>query len=303
MESGHIVTQEVTLDRESLNQGDCFILDCGHKIYTWMGEESSDFEKNEATQDAERIESTREGHATVRREVDDHFWHELGGFGDIAPKSDGKDRPPEVTHGEGTLYKLTDTSGSLKTKKVAHGDLGPGMLDSNEVMMLDVETEVFLWIGKDASTGESRNAMATAMAYLKTNEKPMHTPIHLFKEGSTIHNAIWEKVFASGPARPSHAAPPSATETPAPTESEPALARVHTTSPAPTNAADAAAGIMSLEDLQDSKIWKAKGLHPDTREEHLADAEFQSLFGMDKASFAKQPKWKKDAEKKKLKLF
>jgi len=39
---------EVPCTRESLNQGDCFILDLGEKLYPWFGESSSAFEKAKA---------------------------------------------------------------------------------------------------------------------------------------------------------------------------------------------------------------------------------------------------------------
>lgn len=291
-----IRVQEVTLARESLNQGDCFILDTGAKIYVWCGEESSAFEKKAANDAAENIENTRDGKANTTTDIDDAFWGEVGGSGDIAPAIAGKDKVADADPGEGSLFKLSDTSGSLKTTLVARGDIGPGMLDSSEVMMLDTDVEIFLWIGKDASAGEARNSMATAMAYLKTNNKPTQTPIHLFKEGSTIKNAVWSKVMASGPAKAPApaAAPPTADEAPS---------RLHTNSPAPTAASDAAAGTMPLAELQDSKIWKAKGVDPGSRELHLSDEEFKATFGVDKGAWAKMPKWKKDGEKKKHGLF
>lgn len=291
--------QEVTLSRESLNQGDCFILDMGKTIYVWCGEESSPFEKDKANKAAENIEDSRDGHAKVTLNIDEDFWKEIGGEGEIAPASAASDTVPDVDHGEGTLYKLSDTTGDLQATEVARSDLGPGMLDTNEVMMLDTGAEIFLWVGKSASAGESRNALATAMAYLKTNQKPTHTPIHVFKEGTAIQNATWNKIMASGPAKAPVAAAAPASAAPQPED----LSRLHTASPAASPSSDAAAGIMVLSELQDAKIWKAKGVDPLNREQHLSDAEFQQVFSMGKDEFNKLPKWKKDGEKKKIGLF
>merc|ERR1740130_576131 len=144
--------------------------------------------------------------------------------------------------------------------------------------------------------------MATAMAYLKLNNKKTQTPIHLFKEGSQIKNEVWNKIMASGPAAaaaPKAAAPPPSVVA----AEEPSTQRLHTTSPAPTAESNSAAGVMSLEDLQDSKIWKPKGVDALTREMHLADDEFQKLFGTSKQEFEGLPKWKKDQAKKKHGLF
>jgi len=117
--------------------------------------------------------------------------------------------------------------------------------------MLDTDAEIFLLVGAGASPGEALNSMATAMAYLKINNKPLHTPIHLFKEGTAIKNLHWNQIFASGPAKaPAPAAAPPA--------DIPSLVRPGTTTPAATAASDAAAGTMSLADLQDPAIWKPK---------------------------------------------
>jgi len=289
--------KEVTLARASLNQGDCFILDMGTVIYVWNGEEAAAAEKLAANEAAESIESTRDGKAKATHDIDDAFWQEIGGEGDIAPASSATDKIPDKDPGEGVLYVLSDTTGSLQTREIARGDLGPGMLDTNNVMMLDTDAEIFLWVGAGASPGEARNSMATAMAYLKINNKPLHTPIHLFKEGTAIKNLHWNQIFASGPAKaPAPAAAPPADDTPS-------LVRPGTTTPAATAASDAAAGTMSLADLQDPAIWKPKGVDPGARHLHLSDAEFQTLFGVDKDSFNKLPKWKQDGEKKKHSLF
>jgi hypothetical protein len=44
-------------------------------------------------------------------------------------------------------------------------------------------------------------------------------------------------------------------------------------------------------------------VNPANKEEYLSDVEFVKLFGVDKAAFRVQPKWKKDAKKKELGLF
>jgi len=81
------------------------------------------------------------------------------------------------------------------------------------------------------------------------------------------------------------------------------LKRLHSDTAAATAESDAAAGIMSLQDLQNPRTWRPKGVDPYTREFHLADEEFQQTFGMSKDDWAKVPKWKKDAAKKKIDLF
>jgi hypothetical protein len=45
------------------------------------------------------------------------------------------------------------------------------------------------------------------------------------------------------------------------------------------------------------------GVDPSKKEQYLNDALFQSKFKMDKATFAKKPKWQQDNLKKEHKLF
>lgn len=65
----------------------------------------------------------------------------------------------------------------------------------------------------------------------------------------------------------------------------------------------ASEGCMRLADLQNSDIWQARGIDAAAREQLLCDDEFAAVFGMDKAAFAKLPKWKRDQKKKEHCLF
>lgn len=44
-------------------------------------------------------------------------------------------------------------------------------------------------------------------------------------------------------------------------------------------------------------------MDPSCREQYLSDAEFKEVFGMSKAEFAGQPKWKQVSSKKAKELF
>merc|ERR1712050_511741 len=93
--------------------------------------------------------------------------------------------------------KLSDESGALEMTEVARGELSLSMLCSDDVMMLDCGDQVFLWIGGGASTSEGRSAMRIAMDYLKSNARPMETPISIYKEDQRINNKKWTDAFDS----------------------------------------------------------------------------------------------------------
>merc|ERR1719361_615990 len=207
---------EVPLKASSLNQGDCFVLDAGVDILSWCGSWASGFEKYESGQYAEGIEAERKKtvkqclhRAEPQGKPSDRFWEKLGdkpanGHKDIQHEIDESllNEPP---YGDGVLYVLHQDDhldgvaagkvGQMTLTKVGTGDLNLGMLVSDDVCILDTQAELMVWIGKGANAVERRNAMDTAILYLKSNNKPIHTPIHVFKEGQEITNAKWNEMF------------------------------------------------------------------------------------------------------------
>ena len=110
---------EVPCRRDSLNEGDSFVLDAGGTIYVWAGEQSSPFETLAANLAAEKLEASRNGAATATREIDDYFWEKLGGPGKVKSKGEAGELLPTVAEvGEGVLYKLSDATGKLTIHEV-----------------------------------------------------------------------------------------------------------------------------------------------------------------------------------------
>lgn len=181
---------------DSLNQGDCFLLDTGSTLYPWFGDESSAFEKAKAGTVAHNIANSRNGKCKVVNDIDADFWAALGGEGDIKPASEAEEHVDEDV-GEGVLYKLSDETGTLMCTEVGRGDLTQSMLGSDDVYLLDAGIEVFLYVGSGASDAERAGAMSTAVCYLGTTNKPLSTPVHVLKEGSTITNEVWLSIFSN----------------------------------------------------------------------------------------------------------
>jgi gelsolin len=191
-----VVSKEVTLSRESLNQGDSFVLDSEKAIYVWSGDEASGTEKYEATAFAENLETSRGDGAAVTHDVDEEFWNILGGEGDIKSAAEAPARIPDVDVGEGILLKLSDADGELSMEEVGRGELNKSMLDSAAVMLLDRGSEIFVWIGNGASEAEKRNAFVSAMRFLKNNDRDEAIPIHLYTEGKNVKDPVWKEVFS-----------------------------------------------------------------------------------------------------------
>jgi len=195
----NIVEKLVTLDRSSLNEGDCFMLDTGKLIYVWHGREAHPLEKYESNAAAERLVSRRQGQAESTHTLDDRFWTLLGGRGHVRAAHEASDEIPEPELGDGVLYKLTEESGKMEMFEVARGLLSRAMLDSDNVMILDNVSEICVWIGADASMAVTRSGVWAAYNFLKTNRRDLTVPIEMYKEGQQIDNKHWNAIFVERP--------------------------------------------------------------------------------------------------------
>jgi len=178
----------VPVSTSSLNTGDVFILDQGLNIYQWNGSKAAGIEKHKAMEFTSHLKSERSGRPEVKVfDQDDSdatpFWNALGG------KSDIKDEPSvnrfeNVTSGEKVLLRLSNASGSIEFKEEARNEFNLSMLDTNDIFIVDVQSEVFIWIGRKSNVSEKTNAFKYAMDYVKKNGKPSYIPITRVVEGN-----------------------------------------------------------------------------------------------------------------------
>jgi hypothetical protein len=64
------------------------------------------------------------------------------------------------------------------------GKLSKSLLTSSDVFILDAGSELFVWIGSGTSSGEKREAMATAARFLQQSGRPASTPVARVMQGS-----------------------------------------------------------------------------------------------------------------------
>ncbi|KAF9580705.1 hypothetical protein BGW38_002532 [Lunasporangiospora selenospora] len=188
-----VVVKEVT--KEQINSGDVFILDTGKVLYTWIGKESSGVEKVQAATYTQGLEAERDG--DVNTEVFDEgdrdqkiFWNALGGQVDVKPATAPVADPEYVKK----LYRLSNSSGSIEFTLEAEGPkVTKELLDKDDVFILDVHHEIFVWVGSGANKEENRLGLDYAQQYLKKEGLPSHTPIaKVFEAGdhTMFDNAI-----------------------------------------------------------------------------------------------------------------
>ncbi|KAF9949059.1 hypothetical protein BGZ72_009085 [Mortierella alpina] len=172
-----VVVREVSKDQ--INTGDVFILDTGKVLYQWNGRKSSGIEKVKAAEYAHGIEADRAGAVNVETfdegERDQKvFWAALGGEVEVKPAEEVAAEPEYVKK----LYRLSDAKGAVEFTHEASGPkVTKDLLDSNDVFILDVQHEVFVWVGSKANKDEHRLGLHYAQEYLKKEGLPSHTPI------------------------------------------------------------------------------------------------------------------------------
>jgi len=188
----------------SLNEGDAFVLDTSDVVYTWYGSDCSPFEKRRAVEVAGSMVSNRAGHSKVLADItggshDDDavvaFWTALGGEGNITKASDVTDediakeeeeKPTKMTilNDEDSRLILTEVDSPSQDK-----------LETGVVVMLDIGSDVVVWIGKESTKREQAQAMTMVGTFLKTHKRQNNTRVHRIKEGKEARCSVWGKIF------------------------------------------------------------------------------------------------------------
>lgn len=207
--SGKRTVKATKVDRHasSMNEGDVFILDQGKTIYQWNGKEANKYEKFKGLEMVKKINDQDRGGKCEQVFLDSgrndescaQFWNELGG-----KKSDVKPATPDKIHKASApkLIKISDESGKLLQTVVGEGKLTYEMINSNDAFIVDVVSEVFVWVGKGASKEEKSKGMRFGVDYVKEQDR-IGCPIAKFIEGresAQFKNYFkgWPAVAASG---------------------------------------------------------------------------------------------------------
>lgn len=149
----------------SLNSADCFVLITPTIAYVWNGRGSNSDERAVATSIAYRLASEYNGSGgrdviciNETSEPDD-FWLTLGGKTEYLELPPGDDMPREPR-----LFWASTATGSFKIEEVDNFEQDD--LIDDDVMILDTYTQVFIWIGSNATEEEKRESQVAAKKYI-----------------------------------------------------------------------------------------------------------------------------------------
>jgi len=187
-----VEVKQVPLRRDSLKSDDVFILDLGLTAFQWTGAKANKDEKFKAMQFMTDLKGRRFGRMKVEFVEDGDEDEDFNANFDKEEEAEEDEDAAPLKKSTPLLFKLSDESGDMSFDKVAEGGLKTSMLHSEDVFIVDGTNQCFVWIGKDASSMERKQAMTYAHNYLTKTSHPV-APITAIMQGK--ENADFQRLF------------------------------------------------------------------------------------------------------------
>jgi len=295
----HAVEKTCAIPENLSSSGVFWIVDPVNKRgFTWIGRFSNEHEKKYSEDVAPRLEKSFGINFTKVNEGSEpaDFWSALGCKNGKEVKYPHKGYKTRVT---ARLFVCSVGSGVFSVEEV--GRFTQDDLDPEDAIILDAHDTVFVWIGSRSHPAEQRLAMDTAIDYCdyaskKDSTRPRKIPcLRVMQNQEPL---IFTCVFHGWQEKPPRAAAKPVSKQ----QQEPSPKRSYD-----GNTSDVAEILKELsrkysyEDLLAKKY--PKGIDESALENYLEDEEFEKLFKMTRAAFAKLPMWQKVNAKRALKLW
>jgi len=271
---------------ESLNSGDCFVLESPEMLFLWFGNGCSKEERDFTKQIFRKIDNIQcPLHPTPLMEgkESDAFWKALGGKKDYA-------KPPEATlpaH-DPRLFQCSNARGYFWAEECF--DFDQEDLCEDDCMLLDTYREIFIWIGEGANKEEREEAMKLSKTYLSNDTSGRQeddVSIAVIQQGCeppnfSCHFMAWDDdKWRKGKTYEQMKAEMNSGEE---LSLEQHLEKFKGTT-------------YTMAELKGDKS-KLEFLNRKEPESHLSNDEFKQYMKMDKAAFAKLANWKKISARK-----
>ncbi|KAL4629652.1 adseverin [Arapaima gigas] len=173
-------TRIAEAEAPSLNSNDAFLLSTAKgESYIWVGKGASK-EEERGAQYISEVLHCKPRRITEGQEPAD-FWSALGGMKPYQ-SSEGLESK-EMVHPP-RLFACSNKTGRFIIEEVP-GEFTQDDLAEDDVMLLDVWDQVFVWIGKDANEEERTESVKSAKTYIETDPagRDKRTPMVIVKQG------------------------------------------------------------------------------------------------------------------------
>jgi len=209
-----IRTKIVPLDSSSLTDTSVVVLDNGMKIYQWSGKSAPRVVKAKGWDLTNKIRTKeRGGLASVinleqGKDSNAEFWNLLGGkpvpkkTSEEALKKMREQQDEEDKQGDSIrIYKIGDikTPKESRIKLIHEGNRPPPkeFLQFDSVCIVDCDNEIYIWIGKDATTHQRKLGLIVALKLQNQDDRNEYTIIsRVFDKGETI---LFKEKFSNYP--------------------------------------------------------------------------------------------------------
>lgn len=187
----NIRAKEVELNWDSFNKGDCFILDLGNTIVSWIGSQANIFEKQKVREIATLIRDTeRHGKAQITNvtegEEPPEMLEVLGPVPELKESTSEEDSKADASN-TASLYKVSDATGTMKLSKVSEkSPFAKDLLLRDDCFILDngANGKIFVWKGSGANAEEKREALKMADDFIQQmNYQRMKTQVEILPQG------------------------------------------------------------------------------------------------------------------------
>ncbi|XP_065147048.1 scinderin [Paramisgurnus dabryanus] len=171
---------EVDATASSLNTNDTYLLKLPEgNGYVWKGKGASVEEEQGAKYLSEKLKCKTKLITEGKEPAD--FWKALGGK---AKYQTSKMLESETTVHPPRLFACSNKTGRFIIEEVP-GEFTQDDLAEDDVMLLDVWEQVFVWIGKDANEVERTESVKSAKMYIETDPsgRDKETPLVVVKQG------------------------------------------------------------------------------------------------------------------------
>lgn len=199
-EKKNINIVEIPMKKGNITSDDVFIVDLGLELYQFNGKNANKDEKFKGTQYVQKLKAERMGRATLEVLEEDEVDPGHAIFSNLregqSKKGSLKKRkaPPPPTAKKG-MFQISDSSGRMKFICVKEDGIDKKLLDSKDVFLVDAGTHLFVWVGKKASIGERKNAMAYAHNFLKDKCNPF-CPVTCLDEKQAKKSKEFKAIFS-----------------------------------------------------------------------------------------------------------
>jgi len=200
----HMLVRQQSIGASSLNQGDCFILDCDSKIYQWNGRTANRIEKAKAMdiclriKEKERIGNAaivviddcadHDGHCSCEKDRlnEEKFWELIGGSSnDVKTAEEGGEDDEE--RARAALFRVPPSgNGEPVCEEVQFSKLEKQLLSTDSSFILDCGDEVWVWIGRKSNKHMRKQAETKGKDLLATVSRPAHAALHVMWEGTEL---------------------------------------------------------------------------------------------------------------------